>query len=72
MKEELIVADGLVIEVLPNNTFRVQLEDVDHTLLAYMSGKMRQNKIKIVEGDRDRIELSPYDNTKGRVSYRHK
>lgn len=63
--------EGEVIEVLPKTVFRVKLEN-DHILLAYISGKMRANKIKIVTGDRVSVELSAYDLTRGRITYRHK
>lgn len=69
-KEELIEAKGKVIEVLPNNMFRVILEN-EHQLLAYSSGKIRQNKIKILIGDVVSLEISAYDVSKGRIMYRH-
>lgn len=70
-KEEAIEVEGLVKEALPNVMFRVELKN-GHIILAHMSGRMRQNHIKIVPGDRVRIEMSPYDLTKGRIIYREK
>jgi translation initiation factor IF-1 len=69
--KEAIEIEGTVHEVLPNATFRVQLEN-GHEVLAYLSGKMRQNYIRVLEGDRVKVELSPYDLTRGRVTYRYK
>jgi translation initiation factor IF-1 len=69
--KEAIEIEGTVSEVLPNATFRVQLEN-GHEVLAYLSGKMRQNYIRVLEGDRVKVELSPYDLTRGRVTYRYK
>jgi translation initiation factor IF-1 len=62
---------GTVTEVLPNTTFRVTLEN-GHEVLAYVSGKMRKNYIRILQGDRVAVDLSPYDLTRGRITYRHK
>ena len=70
-KEEAIEVEGLVKEALPNVMFRVELKN-KHVNLAHMSGRMRQNHIKIVPGDTVRIEMSPYDLTKGRIIYREK
>ena len=70
-KEEHITADGVVEEVLPNAMFRVKL-DQGNTILGHISGKMRQNKIQILAGDMVRIEMSPYDLSKGRIVYRDK
>ena len=70
-KEEAIEVEGLVKEALPNVMFRVELKN-KHVILAHMSGRMRQNHIKIVPGDTVRIEMSPYDLTKGRIIYREK
>ena len=69
--KEAIEIEGTVSEVLPNATFRVELEN-GHEILAYLSGKMRQNYIRVLEGDRVKVELSPYDLTRGRVTYRYK
>ena len=70
-KEEAIEVEGLVKEALPNVMFRVELKN-KNVILAHMSGRMRQNHIKIVPGDTVRIEMSPYDLTKGRIIYREK
>ncbi|AEE14165.1 Translation initiation factor IF-1 [Thermodesulfobium narugense DSM 14796] len=70
-KEEAIEVEGVILEALPNAMFRVELE-TGHVILAYVSGKMRMNFIKIVPGDRVKVELSPYDLTRGRIIYRMK
>ena len=70
-KEESIEAQGTVIEPLPNAMFRVELEN-GHRVLAHVSGKMRMNFIRILPGDRVKVELSPYDLTRGRITYRFK
>ena len=70
-KDDYFRAKGVVVETLPNATFRVKLEN-EHEVLAYLSGKMRQNYIRVLEGDRVKIEMSPYDLTRGRVTYRYK
>jgi translation initiation factor IF-1 len=70
-KEETLQFNGTVSEALPNAQFRVQLEN-GHKILAYLSGKMRQNYIKVLPGDRVLIALSPYDLTKGRIVFREK
>ncbi len=70
-KEDQITADGVIQEVLPNAMFRVKLEQ-GPVVLGHISGKMRQNKIQILAGDTVRIEMSPYDLTKGRIVYRSK
>ena len=70
-KEEGITVDGKVLETLPNAMFRVELEN-SHVVLAHISGKMRMHYIKILPGDKVRLELSPYDLTRGRVTYRYK
>ena len=70
-KEEKIVVEGTITEALPGTQFRVQL-DAGHEILAYLSGKMRKYYIRILLGDRVRVELSPYDLTRGRIVYRHK
>ena len=69
-KEELIEMQGKVTEVLPDSRFRVTLDN-GHELIAYTSGKMRKNHIRILAGDKVSRELSPYDLTKGRVTFRH-
>ena len=70
-KEEKIVVEGTVVEALPGTQFRVKL-DTGHEVLAYLSGKMRKYYIRILLGDRVRLELSPYDLTRGRIIYRYK
>lgn len=70
-KEELIQLEGMVEEVLPNAMFRIRVNE-QHTVIAVISGKMRQNKIQILTGDKVRVEVSPYDLSKGRVVYREK
>jgi translation initiation factor IF-1 len=70
-KQGAIKVDGVVSEVLPNTTFRVKLEN-GHEILARISGKMRMNYIKILQGDKVTVELSPYDLSKGRITYRYK
>jgi translation initiation factor IF-1 len=70
-KEETVELEGVVNEVLPNTVFRVQLDN-DHQITAYASGKMRKHRIRILAGDRVTVEMSPYDLTKGRISFRHK
>lgn len=69
-KEEKIQFEGEVIDALPNAMFRVKLEN-DHEMVAHISGKMRMNYIRILPGDRVTVEISPYDLTKGRITYRH-
>ena len=70
-KEEAIKVEGKVIETLPNAMFRVELEN-KHTILAHISGKMRMHFIKILHGDTVTVELSPYDLSRGRITYRSK
>ncbi len=70
-KEEAIVMDGTVIETLANTKFRIQIEG-GHIVLAHISGKMRKHYIRIIPGDRVTVELSPYDLTRGRITFRHK
>ena len=69
--EDSVLMTGEVIEVLPSTTFRVKIDD-EHTILAYMSGRMRKAKIRIILGDRVDMEVSPYDLTRGRIVYRYK
>jgi translation initiation factor IF-1 len=71
-QDEFIVAQGVVDEVLPNATFRVTLTESQHTIIAYLGGKLRKNNIKVLMGDLVEIEMSPYDLSKGRVTYRNK
>jgi translation initiation factor IF-1 len=70
-KEDQIQVEGYVEEVLPNAMFRVKINET-HRITAVISGKMRQNRIQILQGDRVKVEMSPYDMTKGRVVYREK
>ena len=70
-KEDVIEVEGTVVESLPNTEFRVELEN-GHKVLAHISGKLRMNYIKILPGDKVKLELSPYDLTKGRITWRDK
>ena len=70
-KEDAIVLEGTINEALPNAMFRVQLEN-GHNVLAHISGKMRMHYIRILPGDRVQVELTPYDLTRGRITYRYK
>ncbi len=70
-KEEVIEFEGVVSEVLPDSRFRVSLEG-GHEVLAYTSGRMKKNRIRILAGDRVTVEMTPYDLTKGRINFRHK
>jgi translation initiation factor IF-1 len=70
-KEEKLVLEGTIVEALPNTSFKVELEN-GHTVLAYLSGKMRKYYIRVLLGDRVRVELSPYDLDRGRIVYRYK
>lgn len=70
-KEAAIEVEGTVVETLPNAMFRVELKN-GHRVLAHISGKMRMNFIRILPGDRVKIEMSPYDLTRGRITYRYK
>ncbi len=70
-KQASIEQDGTIVEALSNAMFRVELEN-GHIVIAHISGKMRMNYIKILPGDKVRVEMSPYDLTKGRIAYRYK
>ena len=70
-KEDVIEVEGTVVEALPNTNFKVELEN-GHQILAHISGKLRMNYIKILPGDKVKLELSPYDLTKGRITWRDK
>jgi len=70
-KEDIIEMEGVVLENLPNATFKVKLEN-DHVVLGYISGKMRMNYIRILPGDNVTVEISPYDLSKGRITFRAK
>jgi translation initiation factor IF-1 len=71
-KDDLIPAEGTIIDKQPNAFFKVQLENTQHVVLAVISGKMRKNRIRILVGDRVSVEMSPYDLTRGRITYRYK
>ena len=70
-KDDVIETEGRVIEALPNTTFKVRLNN-GHVITAYISGKLRMNYIRILEGDSVKLEMSPYDLTKGRITWRSK
>jgi len=70
-KEDLIEFTGIVTELLPNAMFRVKLEN-DHVILAHTSGRMRKNRIRVLVGDTVTVEMTPYDLTKGRITFRSK
>lgn len=70
-KDDKLILEGKITEALPNTTFRVELEN-GHEVLAYLSGKMRKHYIRVLLGDAVRVELSPYDLTRGRIVYRHR
>jgi translation initiation factor IF-1 len=70
-KEDLIEFEGTVLELLPDARFRVRLDN-GHETLAYSSGRMKKNRIRILAGDRVTVEMTPYDLTKGRINFRHK
>ena len=70
-KEELIEMHGSVTEVLPDGRYRVTLEN-GHEIIAHISGRMRKNYIRILTGDKVKVEMTPYDLTKGRITYRHR
>tara|TARA_Y100001949_G_scaffold169919_1_gene170451 strand:+ start:772 stop:990 length:219 start_codon:yes stop_codon:yes gene_type:complete len=70
-KEEAIEMEGIVTEALPNTTFRVELEN-GHSIIAHISGKMRKHYIRILTGDTVTVEMTPYDLTKGRITFRGK
>jgi translation initiation factor IF-1 len=70
-KEELLEFPGVVTELLPNATFRVELEN-GHVIIAHTAGKMRKNRIRVLAGDKVQVEMTPYDLSKGRINYRFK
>jgi translation initiation factor IF-1 len=70
-KEEMLEFPGVVTELLPNATFRVKLES-DHEIIAHTAGRMRKNRIRVLAGDKVLVEMTPYDLTKGRITYRFK
>lgn len=70
-KEDIIEFSGTVLELLPNAMFRVKLEN-GHEIIAHTAGRMRKNRIRVLAGDKVTVEMTPYDLTKGRISFRHK
>ena len=70
-KEELLEFPGTVLELLPNATFKVKLDN-DHEIIAHTAGKMRKNRIRVLAGDQVTVEMTPYDLTKGRITFRSK
>ncbi|HAX91589.1 MAG TPA: translation initiation factor IF-1 [Rhodospirillaceae bacterium] len=70
-KEDLLEFEGIVSEILPNAMFRVKLDN-GHEVLAHTSGKMRKNRIRVLAGDKVNVEMTPYDLSKGRITFRHK
>jgi translation initiation factor IF-1 len=70
-KDEFLELPGTVIELLPNATFRIQLEN-EHEIIAHAAGKLRKNRIRVLAGDKVLVEMTPYDLTKGRITYRFK
>ncbi len=70
-KEDLLEFEGIVSEILPNAMFRVKLDN-GHDVLAHTSGKMRKNRIRVLTGDKVNVEMTPYDLSKGRITFRHK
>ena len=71
-KEEGIEVTGVIVEKFPGGMFSVQLEDKKTTVLAHIAGKLRKNRIRILAGDKETLELSPYDLTRGRITYRYR
>ncbi|RIK55263.1 MAG: translation initiation factor IF-1 [Chloroflexi bacterium] len=71
MSEETITLEGKIVDTLPNAMFRVELEN-GHQVLAYLSGKMRKYYIRVLLGDKVKVEMSPYDLTRGRITYRYR
>jgi len=69
-KSDMIEMTGKVNDVLPGNMFKVQIDNTEHVLLCYLGGKLKQHKIRVIQGDLVRCEVSPYDLTRGRVTYR--
>lgn len=70
-KEDFIEFEGMVLEALPDGRFRVRLEN-DHEIIAYTAGRMKKNRIRTLAGDRVTVEMTPYDLSKGRITFRHK
>jgi len=71
-KEDILEIDGIIIDSLPNAMFKVKLENLNKEILCHISGKIRMNYIKIVPGDKVRVEINPYSLDKGRITYRYK
>jgi len=71
-KEDLLEFEGEVMELLPNATFRVRLLANDHEIIAHTAGRMRKNRIRVLAGDKVTVEMTPYDLSKGRITYRFK
>ncbi|HST52148.1 MAG TPA: translation initiation factor IF-1 [Pyrinomonadaceae bacterium] len=71
-KEELIPAEGVIVDKQPNAFFKVRINNSEHIVLAQISGRMRKNRIRILVGDRVSVEMSPYDLSRGRITYRYK
>lgn len=71
MAEEAVVLEGKIVDTLPNAMFKVELEN-GHEVLAYLSGKMRKYYIRVLLGDKVKVEMSPYDLTRGRITYRYR
>ena len=71
-KEEAVPAMGVIVDKQPNAFFKVRIDNSEHVVLAQISGKMRKNRIRILVGDRVSVEMSPYDLTRGRITYRYK
>lgn len=71
-KEEAVPAMGVIIDKQPNAFFKVRIDNSEHVVLAQISGKMRKNRIRILVGDRVSVEMSPYDLSRGRITYRYK
>jgi translation initiation factor IF-1 len=71
-KEELVEFPGVVTELLPNATIRVKLDSSEHEIIAHTAGRMRKNRIRVLAGDKVLVEMTPYDLSKGRVTYRFK
>ena len=70
-KDGILEVDGTCLEVLPNQMYKVELEN-GHTVIAYAAGRMKKNKIRVLMGDKVKVEISPYDLSKGRVTFRYK
>ncbi len=71
-KEDLVPAEGVIIDKQPNAFFKVRLDNSEHIVLAQISGRVRRNRIRILVGDRVSVEMSPYDLSRGRITYRYK